>query len=91
MRLGREGIYSQWLIIRHSDGSTEAVAREAGGALVGAIAKEAASHVESTWERGQRVLEVLRDELADDAGELVPMVNGGLILSKLRSLMRTTR
>ena len=66
MRLGREGIYNQWLIIRHSDGSTEAVAREAGGALVGAIAKEAASHVESTWERGQTVLETLRDELADD-------------------------
>ena len=30
---------------------------------------------------------MLRDELAGDADELMPMVNGGLILSKLRSLM----
>ena len=60
---------------------------EAGGILVGATAKEVAPHAESTWERGQTALEVLRDELAGDADELVPMVNGGLILSKLRSLM----
>ena len=63
---------------------------EAGGILVGATAKEVAPHVESTWERGQKALEALRDELADDADELVPMVNGGLILSKLRSLMHDT-
>ena len=60
---------------------------EAGGILVGAAAKEVAPHAESTWERGQTALEALRDELADDAGELMPMVNGGLILRKLRSLM----
>ena len=60
---------------------------EAGGILVGAAAKEIAPHAESTWERGQTALEALRDELAGDADELVPMVNGGLILSKLRSLM----
>jgi len=63
---------------------------EAGGALVGATAKEVASHVESTWERGQTVLEALRDELANDADELVYMVSGGLYLSKLRSLMHDT-
>ena len=63
---------------------------EAGGILVGAAAKEIAPHAESTWERGQTALEALRDELADDADELVPMVNGGLILSKLRSLMHDT-
>ena len=60
---------------------------EAGGILVGATAKEIAPHAESSWERGQTALEALRDELAGDADELVPMVNGGLILSKLRSLM----
>ena len=60
---------------------------EAGGILVGAAAKEITPHAESTWERGQTALEALRDELAGDADELVPMVNGGLILSKLRSLM----
>ena len=78
-------------MFKHNDGSTEVVMIEAGGILVGATAKEVAPHAESTWERGQTALEALRDELADDAGELVPMVNGGLILSKLRSLMRTTR
>jgi len=74
-------------IIKHNDGSKEVVIMEAGGILVGATAKEVAPHAESTWERGQTALEALRDELADDADELVPMVNGGLILSKLRSLM----
>ena len=63
-------------MIKHSDGSTEVVMIEAGGILVGATAKKVAPHAESTWEQRQTALEALRDELADDAGELVPMVNG---------------
>ena len=77
-------------MIKHNGGSTEVVTMEAGGILVGATAKEVASLVESTWERGQTALEAPLDEHTDDAGELVPMVNGGLNLSKLRSLMHDT-
>ena len=84
----RQGTYNQWCMIKHNDGSTEVVTMEAGGILVGTTAEEVASHVESTWERGQTALEALQSELGAD--KLVPMVNGGLNLSKLRSLMHDT-
>ena len=84
----RQGTYNQWCMIKHNDGSTEVVTMEAGGILVGTTAEVVASHVESTRERGQTALEALQSELGAD--KLVPMVNGGLNLSKLRSLMHDT-
>ena len=84
----RQGTYNQWCMIKHNDGSTEVVTMEAGGILVGTTAEVVAYHVESTRERGQTALEALQSELGAD--KLVPMVNGGLNLSKLRSLMHDT-
>ena len=51
---------------------------------------EGAAHIEKTWERGQAYVNALRKELGDDADDLVPLVKGGVNLSKLRSLMHDT-
>jgi hypothetical protein len=44
----------QWCMIKHKGGSTEDVAMETGGVLVGPAVEEIAPHVESTWERGSK-------------------------------------
>jgi hypothetical protein len=46
----RQGTYNQWCMIKHKGGSTEAVAMEAGGILVGATAEEVAPLVKSSRE-----------------------------------------
>jgi len=86
----RQGTYNQWCMIKKDDNSTEIVTFEVGGILVGATAEQVAAHVETTWQRGQDYLKALRLELGDAADELVPMVNGGVNLLKLRTFMHDT-
>jgi hypothetical protein len=86
----RQGTYNQWCKILNFDNSTEIVTMEVGGILIGATAEEVATHVKTTWDRGQKALELLRAELGADADNLVPMVDGGVNLCKIRSLMHDT-
>lgn len=86
----RKDKMNQWCLIKNDDGELEVVTFEAAGILVGGKADEVAAHVEKTWERGQAGLEVLREELGDRADELVPLVNRGINLSKLRSMVHGT-
>ena len=86
----RQGTYNQWVRLRNSDDEIETIYIETGGILVGATAVEVAAHIEKTWGRGQAMVEALRAELGDEADRLVPIVNGGVNLLKLRSLMHDT-
>ena len=86
----RQGTYNQWVRFRNSDDEIETIYIETGGILVGATAVEVAAHIEKTWERGQAMVEALRAELGAEADRLVPIVNGGVNLLKLRSLMHDT-
>ena len=47
---------------------------EVDGILVGTPAEEVSINVKITWNRGQTAMVLLRAELGDDAGDLVPMV-----------------
>jgi hypothetical protein len=55
----------------------EVVVFEAGGMLVGGTSEEVAAHIETTWERAQAAIVMLRAELGDKADELVPLRQGG--------------
>ena len=57
--------------------------------------QECADHIEKIWVRGNAAIKILRADLAEKHGqeaadELVPDVNGGVQLLKLRSAMHDT-
>ena len=81
--------FNQWCRIREGD-AYNVVTMECSGLLPGASAEMVGEHVRRTWERGQEALTILRHELGEDADTLVPLVNGGVTLSKLRSVMHDT-
>ncbi len=59
--------------------------------LPGSTSTRVAENIKVTWERGQRLMEMVRAKLGTDmADELVPMVNGGVTLAKLRGAMHDT-
>ncbi len=49
-----------------------------------------AEHVKLHWERGKRVIDLAREELGADADALIPLVNGGVTLTKLCGSMHDT-
>jgi hypothetical protein len=63
---------------------------ECAGLLVGITATRVVEHVRVSWERAQTVVALLRAELGADADDLVPLVNGGVTLAKLRGVMHDT-
>ena len=86
----RQSTLNQWVRIKNPDGSIETVIIEAVGILVGGTAEEVAAHVETTFDRGQELLEKVRVELGPLADELLPLKNGGVNMHKLRTLMHDT-
>ena len=86
----RQATLNQWVRIKNPDGSIETVTIEAVGILVGGTAEEVAAHVEAAFDRGQELLEKVREELGPLADELMPLKNGGVNMHKLRSLMHDT-
>jgi len=81
--------FNQWCLIEEG-GKLEVVVFEAGGLLVGGTAEKVAEHVQSTWERAQAAILMLREELGDKADELVPLRQGGMLLLKIESVMHDT-
>jgi hypothetical protein len=81
--------FNQWCLTEEG-GELEVVVFEAGGLLVGGTAEEVAEHVQSTWERAQAAILMLREELGDKAVELVPLRQGGMLLLKIESAMHDT-
>jgi hypothetical protein len=62
----------------------------AGLFLTGSTATRVAQHVKLLWYRGQEAVNMLRQELGADADLLVPLVNGGVTMEKLRGVMHDT-
>jgi hypothetical protein len=82
---------NQWCKILLADGGTEIVTIGVGGILVGGKAAEVTAQIEKSWDQGQAAFLALRTKLGVvDADQLAPMVNGGVNLLKLRSLMHDT-
>ena len=76
------------MLTEDSDGITEIVTMEAGGVLVGADAEAVKKHVKLSWERGQQVVELIREALPEELrGVLVPMKRGGVNFMKMLSTM----
>jgi hypothetical protein len=80
---------NQWCRIKEGHEYVQ-VTIECAGLMVGSTAMKVAEHVRVTWERGQSVLAMLRDALGEEADNLVPLVNGGVTLTKLRGVMHDT-
>jgi hypothetical protein len=80
---------NQWCRIEEG-GEYHVVTIECAGLLPGSASVKIAEHVRLTWERGREALNLLRQELGEEADELVPLVNGGIDFSKLRGVMHDT-
>jgi hypothetical protein len=65
---------------------------QCAGLLVGSTAAEIASHIEQSWDVGQRAILLLRAELGGGAAadKFVPLIKGGVQLHKLRGIMHDT-
>jgi hypothetical protein len=80
---------NQWARIKEGE-DLHIVMLECTGLLVGSTASKVAEHVRLQWERGQEAIAMLREELGVMADEVVPLVNGGISLSKLGGVMHDT-
>ena len=81
---------NQWCRIKEG-GEYRNVTIECAGLLPGSTSSKVAEHVKFTWERGQRLMELVRTELGvSDADALLPLVNGGVSMTKLRGAMHDT-
>ena len=80
---------NQWCRIKEGE-AFRTVTIECAGLLTGSTATCVAQHVKVLWERGQEAVQMLRGELGADADALVPLVNGGVTMTKLRGVMHDT-
>ena len=80
---------NQWCRIKDGD-TYRTVTIECAGLLTGSTATRVAQHVKVLWERGQAAVNLLRQELGAQADELVPLVKGGVTMTKLRGVMHDT-
>jgi hypothetical protein len=60
------------------------------GLLPGSTSAKVAEHVKLHWERGKKIIDLVRDQLGLDADTLVPLTNGGVTLTKLCGSMHDT-
>ena len=80
---------NQWCRIR--DGAEyRHVTIECAGLLTGSTSERVAEHVKLTWERGQQAMALVRSELGPDADDLLPLINGGVTMAKIRGAMHDT-
>jgi hypothetical protein len=78
---------NQWVRIKEG-GDFHILTLKCAGLLVGSTASKVAEHVRLFWQQGQEAIAMLlREELGDLADEYVPLVNGGVGLSKLGSVI----
>ena len=80
---------NQWCRIQEGD-TSRTVTIECAGLLTGSTATRVAQHVKLLWQRGQEAVNMLRQEMGDEADLLVPLVNGGVTMAKLRGVMHDT-
>jgi hypothetical protein len=80
---------NQWCRVKTGSGY-QTLTLECAGLLSESTVARVAAHVKIKWERGQQAVAMLRDELGAVADTLVPLVQGGVTMSKLRGAMHDT-
>jgi hypothetical protein len=80
---------NQWVRIEEA-GELHVVTLECAGLLTGGTARKVGEHVRVFWQRGQQAITMLREQLGAEADIFVPVVNGGIDLSKLCGVMHDT-
>jgi hypothetical protein len=80
---------NQWCRIKEGD-EYRTVTIECAGLLPGSTSARVAEHVKTTWERGQHMITLVREKLGANADNMVPLINGGVTLTKLRGAMHDT-
>jgi hypothetical protein len=80
---------NQWCRIKESDG-LKIVTLECAGLLTGSTATRVAEHIKVVWQRGQHAVSMLRTALGETCNTFVPLVNGGVSITKLRGAMHDT-
>jgi hypothetical protein len=80
---------NQWCRIKEG-AAYKTITIECAGLLPGSTSSRIAAHVEILWTRGQQAIAMLRAELGAAADNLVPLVQGGVTLAKLRGAMHDT-
>jgi hypothetical protein len=83
------GTLNQWVRIEEA-GEVEVLTLECAGLLTGGTAHKVGEHVKVFWQRGQQAMTMLREVLGEEADTYIPMVNGGITLSKLCGVMHDT-
>ena len=83
------GTLNQWVRIEEA-GDVHVLTLECAGLLSGGTASKVGEHVKVFWERGRVAMSMLRELLGDAADTYVPLVNGGITLSKLCGVMHDT-
>jgi hypothetical protein len=82
---------NQWVLLQSEPGSPPRVITiQRAGLLVGSRANEICAYIEEAWELGPRAIAILREELANEADNFLPLTNGGVQLHKLRGIMHDT-
>jgi hypothetical protein len=82
---------NQWVLLKSEAGvPPKVVTIQCAGLLVGSKANEICAYIEESWALGQRAIAILRAELGVEADNLVPLINGGVLLHKLRGVMHDT-
>ena len=80
---------NQWVRIEEQ-GAVHVLTLECAGLLTGGTALKVGEHVKVFWQRGQQAMTMLREVMGEEADTYVPLVNGGINLSKLCGVMHDT-
>ena len=80
---------NQWCRIVE-DGEPVVITIECAGLLPGSTSTKVMQHIEATWKRGAEVVAMVRAALGARADELVPLLHGGVHISKLNGSMHDT-
>ena len=83
------GTLNQWVRIEEM-GEVHVLTLECAGLLTGGTALKVGEHVKVFWQRGQQAMMMLREVMGGEADMYVPLVNGGISLSKLCGVMHDT-
>jgi hypothetical protein len=83
------GTLNQWVRIEEV-GEVHVLTLECEGLLTGGTAQKVGEHVKVFWQRGQLAMTMLREVMGEEVDTYIPLVNGGINLSKLCGVMHDT-
>ena len=80
---------NQWCRIEEND-MPVLITIECARLLPGSTSAKVVQHIKATWKRGAEVVAMVREALGERADELVPLLHGGVHVSKLNGSMHDT-